>query len=380
MSLTILNVAYPLAPVGPDAVGGAEQVLTQLDAALVRAGHHSIVVACAGSVTKGTLVLVPTRTGELDDTARQSAWESHRQAIAWALRRWPVDLVHLHGIDCHHYLPGAGVPSLITLHLPPDWYPSSVFRLGRDRTWLQCVSESQHRACPPCACLLPPIANGVDTRQLRPCFRSKGRFALCLGRICPEKGFHLALNAAGRANVPLILAGNVFCYPEHQYYFQQQILPRLDRLRRFLGPVGFERKRKLLSAASCLLVPSLVPETSSLVAMESLSCGTPVVAFPSGALPEIIESGKTGFIVDNESEMAEAITRISTLSSRYCRAAAESRFAISRMTENYFEVYQRLADSGQGSFSAPGAAWEQPSNQQSELPLKISVRRNLSRP
>src|SRR5881397_3437614 len=102
--LTILSVAYPFAPVGPDSVGGAEQVLAQLDAALVAAGHRSLVVASAGSFAAGELFATPTARGTLDDAQRQQTWAQHRASIARALAAAPVDVVHMHGIDFHHYL------------------------------------------------------------------------------------------------------------------------------------------------------------------------------------------------------------------------------------------------------------------------------------
>src|SRR5207249_5576489 len=128
-----------------------------------------------------------------------------------------------------------------------------------------------------------------------------------LGRICPEKGFHFALQAAKMARADLLLAGQVFPYASHVEYFESKIVPRLDERRQFVGPVGFHRKKRLLSKAKCLLVPSTVNETSSLVAMEALAAGTPVIAFPSGALPEIVEHGRTGYLVSDVKEMAQAI-------------------------------------------------------------------------
>src|SRR5690606_1063450 len=132
---------------------------------------------------------------------------------------------------------------------------------------------------------LPPIENGVPVEALGARVRKRG-FALALGRICPEKGYHLALEAAHRAGLPLLLAGAVFRYAAHERYFREEIAPRLDSLRRFIGAVPLGRKRRLLAAARCVVVPSLVPETSSLVAMEALASGTPVVAFPVGALAD----------------------------------------------------------------------------------------------
>ena len=120
MSLTVLSVAYPLAPVGPDVAGGAEQVLTQLDHALMAAGHRSIVIAQEGSQAAGALVPVVAERGVLDG-AKQRTWERHRRAIASALQRWPVFLWHLDGIDFHPHLLPTGVPELVTLQVLYSW-------------------------------------------------------------------------------------------------------------------------------------------------------------------------------------------------------------------------------------------------------------------
>lgn len=341
MSLTVLSVAYPLAPVGPDAVGGAEQVLNQLDEALAKAGHHSIVVARQGSRVAGTLVEVEAERGVLDEAAKLRAWARHRAAIAAALARWPVDMIHLHGIDFPAYMPPPGVPVLATLHLPPGWYPEDALHPERPDTWLHCVSQTQHAACPPGTPLLAPIENGVPVEALF-ARHAKRRFALMLGRICPEKGVHLALEAAKRARMPLVIAGEIFAYDAHQRYFEDEVLPRLDGERRFIGPVGFARKRRLLTAAQCLLVPSLAPETSSLVAREAIACGTPVVAFPNGALPETVESGVTGFLVGDVDGMANAIDLCRGLDPKICRARAEERFSLETMVARYLETYAWL--------------------------------------
>jgi glycosyltransferase involved in cell wall biosynthesis len=342
MRLTVLNVGYPLAPVGPGAVGGAEQVLSHLDVALTRAGHCSIVVAPEGSVVAGTLVATPAANGTLTDEVRRQMQRSHRHAIERALDRWPVDIAHMHGVDFHAYLPPPGVPVLVTLHLPPTWYPPEVFRPARPRTYLHCVSAAQRRACPPGAALLPDIENGVPIEAYG-MGDAERRFALMLGRICPEKGFHLGLDASATARTPALLAGEVFRYEAHERYFRQEIVPRLDGLRRFIGPVGLARKRRLLAGARCLLVPSLAPETSSLVAMEALASGTPVIAFPAGALPDIVEHGKTGYIVGDARAMAEAIQAAYGLAPEVCKETARRRFALETMIARYCAVYRELA-------------------------------------
>jgi glycosyltransferase involved in cell wall biosynthesis len=344
MTLTVLNVAYPLASVSGDAVGGAEQVLVALDKALVEAGHRSIVLACEGSSVAGTLFAVPAESGMLDEAAKQRAHARHRNAIAAVRRRWPVDLVHLHGIDFDAYLPQDG-PTLVTLHLPLDWYPPGALEPARDDLWMHAVSASQQARAPAGARLRPPIPNGVDIEALAR-RHARREFALVLGRICPEKGVHLALDAARIAELPLIIGGQVYRYQWHERYFSEEILPRLDRRRRFLGPLGFRRKRRFLNAARCLVVPSLAAETSSLVAMEALACGTPVVAFPNGALPDVVEHGRTGFLVNDVAEMADAMIAARTLDPEECRAAARKRFSLDRTVAAYFDIYRTLAKTG----------------------------------
>jgi len=341
LALTVLNVAYPLAPIGPDATGGAEQIVTQLDAALSCAQHRSIVIAAEGSITLGELIPSPFPVGRFDAETQRLAARGHARAIQRVLEHTAVDVIHLHGIDAYDYVPAAGPPVIITLHLPPQWYPPGIFQLKRPQTYLHCVSATQRRQCPPGAALLPTIENGVAPRFFdHP--HAKRRWAMALGRVCPEKGFHLALDAAARIQIPLLLAGQVYPYSAHEAYFRAHIVPRLDRWRRFLGPIGWRRKRRLLSAARCLLVPSLVPETSSLVALEALACGTPVVAFPAGALVEIIEHGRTGFIVADEKEMGEAILACAELDPAACQDAARSRFALAGTMRSYLSMYEMV--------------------------------------
>lgn len=344
MPLTVLSVAYPFATVSGDAVGGAEQVLAHLDAALHAAGHRSIVVAAEGSQVRGILHPVPAQRGPITDARRRIAWAEHRRAIGEALQRHAPDVVHLHGIDFREYLPPPGsTRTLVTLHLPPSWYPAETFADPRADVHLHCVSQAQHAACPPGARLLPPIPNGVPVAALD-CRLRKRRFALALGRICPEKNLHVALEAGHRAGFPVLLGGMVYPYEAHQAYHCQQVVPLLDRERVFLGPLGFARKRRLLAAARCLLLPTLAPETSSLVAMEALACGTPVVAFASGAIPEIVDPGVTGFLVRDAQEMAEAIGACTAIDPGRCRAVARERFPLERMARRYFDVYRQLAD------------------------------------
>ena len=343
--LTIVSVAYSLAPVGPNAVGGSEQVLSALDGALVAAGHRSIVIACEGSQVAGELASFPAPPADkqIDSRCRQARRRAIQRLMTRVLHDAPVDLVHMHGLDFCQNLPPPGVPVLATLHLPPYWYPAEAFQPSRPDTWVNCVSDSQARGAPPSRVMLPPIRNGVPVAKLGGLHPRKCRYAVMLARICPEKGLHMGLDAAHLARATLLVGGEVFPYASHQEYFSTVFEPRLDRSRRYLGPVGFAQKRRLLAAARCLLVPSQVPETSSLVAMEAAACGTPVVAFRAGALPEIVEDGRTGFLTDSVPEMADAIARADGIDPELCRETARRRFSVEGMAAAYIDRYRSLA-------------------------------------
>lgn len=344
MGLTVLSVAYPFALVTADPVGGAEQVLAQIDRALVAAGHRSVVIAQRGSSPAGELVELPVPAGALGEEARELTHARLRRLLAETIARVRPDLVHLHGVDFAAYLPAPGVACVITLHLPLDMHPAGSLRLSRPDTWLVPVSETQARSAPTELNLLRPIPNGVDVEAFGATRPRRRRYVLCLGRICEEKGFHLALEAAHMARAPLVLAGEVFPYPAHQAYFRERIEPLLDRRRRFVGPVVGAAKRELLAAARCVIVPSLCAETSSLVAREALAAGTPVVALPNGALPEAIDHGRTGFLVESVDAMAAAILRADIIDPDACRAAARERFDARTTTGAYLELYRRLAE------------------------------------
>lgn len=338
--LAVLSVAYPLAPVTADPVGGAEQVLSRLDRALVARGHRSLVIAPQGSEVAGALLPVPPVPRSIGEREVEAARAAVRARIAEACGRGRVDVIHLHGIDFPHYLPKAGPPVLVTLHLPLDWYPEGALAPERGEVALHPVSAAQAATAPPGARLGAPIENGVAIPDLR---ERRRRFAFALGRICPEKGFHDALDAAALARVPFLMAGTVFPYPSHERYAREEVAPRLSWRRRWIGAVGGERKGRLLASAACVLIPSTARETSSLVAMEALAAGTPVMAYPSGTLPEIVEHGRTGFLVEGVEGLAEGIRRAREIDGETCREAARERFSADRMVARYLDRYAELA-------------------------------------
>lgn len=346
MPLTVLNIAFPFAPVGPCGVGGAEKILGELDAALVAEGHRSLVVACAGSLVAGELFAAPMPERALisESDRRWHRWR-FQAAIDRALSKHNVDLIHMHGMDFDEHVLPPDVPVLVTLHVPINWYKPEVWAAYAERVQFQCVSESQRRTCPKILADVPVIENGVFLPEIR-FDRDREDFALALGRICPEKNVHEALHAGTMAGTRVLIGGHVFPYREHGEYFHEKVQPLLNGegvMHRFLGPIENERRQRLLARAKCLLHSTVAPETSSLVAMEALAVGTPVIAYRSGALTEIIEDGVTGFLVNNAEEMAEAIHRVRQIRPEDCRAAAEKRFSRERMVREYFDLYTAMA-------------------------------------
>lgn len=350
MPLTVLSVAFACAPVGPRAVGGAEQILTELDSALAAAGHTSLVLACEGSQAMGKLFPVPLLRRGLYDTDSRLWSKGQRQAILdRILATRHVNVVHMHGLDFYEYRLPHDMPVLVTLHLPISWYPPQIWANVPSNFQFQCVSETQRRSCPPELRGVPVVHNGVS---LPASTQTKGDFAIALGRICPEKNQHAALEAGFLSSTRVMLGGQVFPYQDHRAYFYEKVVPLLRQRgagvrHEFLGPLRSPRKQQLLSRARCLLHPTLAPETSSLVAMEALAAGTPVIAYPSGALPEIVDDGVTGFLVDSVEAMAEAIHYAHQIRPEDCRAAARQRFSRECMIQDYFQLYSDLTGRAQ---------------------------------
>ncbi len=359
-SLSVLSVAYPFALVRPDTAGGAEQVLCTLDKELTEAGHRSVVIAAKGSDISGHLIetpLLPCRTTSKD---KARVWGHVRDILRGVFSGYGAgefDIVHMHGVDFMNYLPPEAPslpPVLITLHMWPSVYGTGMYIAGaRSNTYFNAVSATQAKACNPVPGTvlkpgsMPVIENGAFlSASVKGHLEQKEEgYALCLGRICEEKGFHIALEAAKMAGVPLVIAGEVFQYPEHESYFRRKILPGLDGIRyKFVGRVGWVQKTALIRQALCLLLPSLVEETSSLSAIEALSCGTPVIAFAKGALPEIIEQGVTGFMVDGAGGMAHAILKARTINRQACAAAALKRASASEMARQYTGLYHEIIE------------------------------------
>ena len=224
-----------------------------------------------------------------------------------------------------------------------------LFRNVPRNLYFNCVSSSQAASFADLPNFLGVVENGIRVEDF-PFTSSKRNYLLWLGRICEEKAPHLAIAAAGKAGLALVIAGQVYPFRYHQEYFEREIRPHLSAGSRVqvIDTPDRQQKLDLLRHARALLLTSTAEETSSLVAMEAMACGTPVVAFRSGAFPEVVVDAETGILVDSVEEMAAAVNAVNHIDPRACRARVEQYFAGSRMASEYENLYHHvIADAKQ---------------------------------
>jgi glycosyltransferase involved in cell wall biosynthesis len=343
--LRILYIAYPLLPVSDASAGGAEQMLWTLEREMHRRGHQTTIATCAGSSVSGRLFVTgdaPRRADTFEDRNRE-----HREAILNLLERETFDLIHDMSGSFFGSVDNLSVPLLATLHLPRSFYPDVNWNALAVNVKLNCVSAAQAHSFAEIPPLAGWVANGIALERF-PLRTAKDDYLLWLGRICEEKAPHLAFKVAQRTGRRLILAGQVYPFSYHQEYFAREIDPHLGGPIQFIDSPSFEYKVELLANASALLVPSLVDETSSLVAMEAMACGTPVLAFRRGALPEVVSDGDTGYVVETLDDLVAAVSRLEAIDPETCRAHVEQHFSAIRMADDYAMLYQRVLGRSKG--------------------------------
>jgi glycosyltransferase involved in cell wall biosynthesis len=323
--------------VPPTGYGGTERVVAALSSALVDRGHEVFVYATGDSRPAGTLRYCFPRPVWPPDP------EAERRHAAWAWRdarsRSP-DVVHLNSPEALLEWSGGEPAPVVTIHHGRD--PQLVDVYARSRgAHLVAISQRQ-AALLPSLQPLSVVHHGLDPAHY-PAGRGGGGYGLFLGRVAPEKAPHLAIDAARKAGLPLLLGAPRWNGdPVYEAYYEQEMKPRVDwPALRWPGEFDQQAKVQALQAAEVLLVPLAWDEPFGLVMIEAMLVGTPVVAFRRGSAPEVVEEGVTGFIVDDADAMAQALPAAQRLDRVACRERAQKRFNAARMAADYEAVYRR---------------------------------------
>jgi glycosyltransferase involved in cell wall biosynthesis len=331
----------PLAEsVPPKLYGGTERVVSWLTEELIALGHEVTLFASGDSVTNGTLVPVTPRAIRLSRPRPDPfpAYAAQLDAVAKAADQFDVlhchtDWIHLPLLTC------LGVPHLTTIHNrldTPDLPP--VVRRFPDAP---LISISDHHHTPlPSATWLGTVYHGMPADLLTPNYEPGGYLAF-LGRLTKEKGPEAAIRIANAAGMQLRMAAKI---PRAETrYYKERLQPLVDGENIMLiGELNDSAKGDLLRGALALLFPIDWPEPFGLVMIEAMACGTPVIAYRRGSVPEVVDNGVTGFVVDSEDEAVAAVKRIGELDRRTVRATFEKRFTARRMAEQYLRHYESL--------------------------------------
>src|SRR6202453_2874534 len=340
--MRIAQVAPLTEAVPPKLYGGTERVVSWLTEELIALGHEVTLFASGDSVTSAQLEAVWPRALRLDGAVRDPN-ALHMLLLEKVYRRASdFDILHCH-LDYYPFslFSRQPKPFVTTLHgrldLPEHQPVFDTF----SSVPVVSISNSQPRPLPQ-ANWVRTVLHGLPVRLLEPKPIKPSYFAF-LGRIAPEKGIDRAIHIAQHCGVPLKVAAKVDI-TDHDYY-DEQIKPMMQMNNvEFIGEITDREKPEFLSGAIALLVPIDWPEPFGLVMIEAMACGTPVIAFNRGSVPEIIEDGLTGFIVEDINGAIGAVDRLGQLSRDRIRKRFEERFTSRRMAQDYLSVYRSLSD------------------------------------
>jgi glycosyltransferase involved in cell wall biosynthesis len=338
--MKIAQVAPLFESVPPKLYGGTERIVSFLTTELVRLGHDVTLFASGDSETTAALVPASPRALRLSE-CREDLTAHVLMLEQVAQRAREFDVIHFHIAPLHYpvarRLPG--VAHVTTLHgrLDLEHLPA----LYKEFTDAPLVAISDAQRCSlPGASWIDTVHHGLPPSLFR-FHPGPGRYMAFLGRISPEKRVDRAIAIASACGCPLRIAAKVDTADRE--YFERDIAPLFDNpLVEYIGEIGEPDKEAFLGGATALLFPIDWPEPFGIVMIEALACGLPVIAFGCGSVPEVIEHGVTGFVVDNMEDAVRAGKRIGEIDRAACRAAFERRFTVNRMTSQYVRVYRRL--------------------------------------
>jgi glycosyltransferase involved in cell wall biosynthesis len=338
--MKIAQVAPLTEAVPPKLYGGTERIVAYLTDELVSLGHDVTLFTSGDSVTTAKLEAVWPRALRLDERIRDYI-APHIVLLEKVARRiHEFDIVHIH-VDYLGYpvLKRLGVPFLATLHGRLDLTELKPLYELFDDVPVVSISDSQREPLPE-AHYVATVYHGLPERLLLPGFGAGGYLAF-IGRISPEKAPDAAIRIAAKAGLPLKIAAKVDKVDRD--YFVERIEPLLSQPHvEYIGEIGDDEKAAFLGKAAGLLFPIAWREPFGLSMIEAMACGTPVVAFRNGSVPEVVDEGVTGFIVEDEDQAAAAVRRLPSLDRARIRRVFEQRFTARRMAEDYVTVYRGL--------------------------------------
>ncbi|MGI8780514.1 MAG: glycosyltransferase family 4 protein [Solirubrobacteraceae bacterium] len=345
--LRIAMLAPPWIPVPAPGYGGIEEVVRLLCDGLSVHGHEVTLYAPPGSSSRASVVTLLDETHPDDIQIAQFEADHVARAFgaidAAAEQGAPFDVIHDHvGHTALAMADRVGAPLVHTLHGPFTDDARRFYAEHGAKACIVAISQAQLDDAPPEMGGGRVVHNPIDCAEW-PYREDKDDFLLWIGRMSPDKGPQRAIAAAREAGAPLVLAGPV--QPGQEAFFAQEVEPQLGRDGiEYVGEADATRKRELYQRARALLMPIRWPEPFGLVMVEALACGTPVIAFTEGSAPEIVEDGRTGFVVDDEHAMARAVERLDAIDPAACRAACEERFGLAAVVEGYEGAYRAAMD------------------------------------
>ena len=330
-------VAPPWAPVPPPLYGGIEQAIDGLARGFQAAGHEVLMFTTGDSTCPVPMkwLLKVSEGWRMGYTVPEL-----RHIMAAYEELTDFDVIHDHTVLGPVYaerLPE--LPVVTTIHGPFNEELTDIYTRISGRVPIVAISHAQ-RAVVPDLEIARVIHHGVDPAAF-PVGNGDGGYCLFLGRMNADKGAQRAVDAARKAGMRLVMAGKCREPWEHQF-FDHEIKPHLSEDITYAGEVPHEEKVELLANARCLLFPIRWNEPFGLVMLESMACGTPVLAFREGAAPEVVEDGVTGFLCDDENDMSENIGRLGDLNRADCRAAVEGYFSLDRCVAEHLELFEEL--------------------------------------